>query len=411
MCRLGETTKFELVSVSYGDKSKELNGFLGDHFHVHVTVMVDGQQNYQELKFFIKTLPKGEGYYAQFVSSTDAFLKEVAVYSDIFERFRKYGLIPRCQEEFPWAPQCYFTRSDVLVLEDLVAAGFELSDREEYMDYSLCELVLIALARFHAASIIYEEKESQISGKACKLNELCSDVCFEISFIRSGKSQLQFWFQTGVKTFLRLISMSKKYGEDSEWFGKILDSYQDKCELMFNYVQPSDKYRNVICHGDMWPSNLMFRYASDREKPVEVRLLDFQVFRYAPPALDVMMFLHMVTSREFRRDHLEKLLAMYHQRLESELQENDVPILQWEEFRESCNYYSGAARIMAPCFHQIYLVPTNILTPVLSTEDSFKKFWLCDRDTVAQRCFQEVPNYRTRLTEDIEEFMEYFFKF
>lgn len=42
---------------------------------------------------------------------------------------------------------------------------------------------------------------------------------------------------------------------------------------------PSKKHRNVLCHGDLWSHNLLFKYDANRN-PVDCCLIDFQLARY-----------------------------------------------------------------------------------------------------------------------------------
>ena len=59
----------------------------------------------------------------------------------------------------------------------------------------------------------------------------------------------------------------------------------------------------VICHGDLWLSNILFKYnaipgtngSSDEDqieiRPVEVKFIDFQSARFASLATDLVLFL------------------------------------------------------------------------------------------------------------------------
>ena len=45
-----------------------------------------------------------------------------------------------------------------------------------------------------------------------------------------------------------------------------------------NKLLPSKKHRNVLCHGDLWANNVLFKYDTDG-KPIACCLIDFQLAR------------------------------------------------------------------------------------------------------------------------------------
>jgi hypothetical protein len=56
-------------------------------------------------------------------------------------------------------------------------------------------------------------------------------------------------------------------------------------------------------------------YASQNGKPIELRLLDFQIIRYASPVLDVVHYLFTTTTKELRDRHLNEFLDVYYETL------------------------------------------------------------------------------------------------
>ena len=63
-------------------------------------------------------------------------------------------------------------------------------------------------------------------------------------------------------------------------------------------VQPKNSFA-VICHGDLWLSNILFKYGAsytgessgEDAKPTEVKFIDFQSARFASLATDLVLFL------------------------------------------------------------------------------------------------------------------------
>ena len=62
-------------------------------------------------------------------------------------------------------------------------------------------------------------------------------------------------------------------------------------------VRPKNSFA-VICHGDLWLSNILFKYGAtynessgEDAKPTEVKFIDFQSARFASLATDLVLFL------------------------------------------------------------------------------------------------------------------------
>ena len=50
--------------------------------------------------------------------------------------------------------------------------------------------------------------------------------------------------------------------------------------IQMEMVRPTNEFA-VICHGDLWWSNVLFKYDPDTGSPVEVKFIDFQSSRVA----------------------------------------------------------------------------------------------------------------------------------
>jgi hypothetical protein len=59
----------------------------------------------------------------------------------------------------PLSSKCIQTCKNFLVLEDLSAAGFRMLDRRQGLDLDHCLLVMRALAKFHAASVVLHQQD------------------------------------------------------------------------------------------------------------------------------------------------------------------------------------------------------------------------------------------------------------
>lgn len=68
---------------------------------------------------------------------------------------------------------------------------------------------------------------------------------------------------------------------------------------------------SVIGHGDCWLPNFLVRY--DQGAPVRAKMIDFQLARFASPALDISFFIYSCTLQTMREQHYEELIGIYHQ--------------------------------------------------------------------------------------------------
>ena len=68
-------------------------------------------------------------------------------------------------------------------------------------------------------------------------------------------------------------------------------------QIQMEMVRPKNLFA-VICHGDLWLSNILFKYAATGDdagakdvRPIEVKFIDFQSARFASLATDLVLFL------------------------------------------------------------------------------------------------------------------------
>lgn len=65
---------------------------------------------------------------------------------------------------------------------------------------------------------------------------------------------------------------------------------------------------SVVTQGDCWIPNFLLRY--DKSIPVEGKMIDFQMCRYASPVLDISAFIYCNTSQNLRENHYTELLQV-----------------------------------------------------------------------------------------------------
>lgn len=90
-------------------------------------------------------------------------------------------------------------------------------------------------------------------------------------------------------------------------------------DRVYEVVKPKASRFNVLCHGDMWSNNVMFKYNDDTDKAEDCILVDFQMCHYGTPMLDLAYFIYSSTQHELKMTKVDHMLQFYHQQLVASL--------------------------------------------------------------------------------------------
>lgn len=219
------------------------------------------------------------------------------------ESFAFDKILTRCydlmeENDAPYAqfwPDCMFASSRLIILEDLGRSGFEMAKRQTGLDEDHARLAVINLARLHSLSWMV----------AADGDSTCKKLP---SYIQAWDGPLEMWFSLPLRILADFIR--------DEW-GPSWSRVEKKIRCMSSDIAPTIKRLysephpvSVVCHGDCWVNNMMFRRGADG-KPVEQKLIDFQTVFYNSYAWDLAYFLH--TSMNGRRlaDSYGSLIRTY----------------------------------------------------------------------------------------------------
>ncbi|XP_069690916.1 uncharacterized protein [Periplaneta americana] len=247
-----------------------------------------------------------EGLIAKLMSVKNLFHHETAAFAIVFPAmYNLLNEVPSLSNQ-PFAAKYLYSHTDEtassIVLEDLKQSGFRLADnRKSGLDLKHCLLVMKTIARFHAASLVQYQKDPAMF-------KPFMDTIYSIDK------------DIGLKEFLAgnvsiVATEMEKWPEYKEKFVhklyNIRDTVMEKWRLA---VTRNDEELNVLCHGDLWLNNMMFRYSDDTGEVEEVRFVDFQVTYWTSPAVDVHNFIHSSASAE-ALEHSELLIQEYNNTL------------------------------------------------------------------------------------------------
>ena len=198
--------------------------------------------------------------------------------------------------------------NDMLALENLNNYGYHTTSRQQAMNIDVCRLILRTLGRFHGLSFVMRDQSP-------KMFDELSSVLEENYYAH----RLRPWYNDFInrQVEIALDAVSKIYG------GTIIEERAKKflCEgsiydKMVKLTHTRNRY-SVIGHGDCWTPNFLIHSTKfdGREIPVQAKMIDFQLARYASPVIDIAFFIYSCTTEELREKYYDNLIKTYHETL------------------------------------------------------------------------------------------------
>ncbi|CAG9793174.1 unnamed protein product [Diatraea saccharalis] len=267
--------------------------------------------------------------------SDELFCNEVAFYNKIWPSLSSFQKLWDVKTPFKSIPKCYLAQSDTVVLKDLKRLGFVMPDRRQGLSIEQCYFVLKHLAQFHALSLAMKCHNPE------EFYELLNvqDGLSEVFFVSENEDYYRNYYKEAA---LNAISMVETEMGD----------FTDKERYL-------EKFRQFCSEETLFKT--MVDLVTPKE-PLAMYLVDFQLARYASPALDLAYVTYLCLERSQREEHLTSLLEYYtdelHRRLLEMGDEESVfytsltrdimyEMLQ-EEFKRCARFALGIALDMYP---------------------------------------------------------------
>ncbi|BES92905.1 Hypothetical protein NTJ_05712 [Nesidiocoris tenuis] len=239
-----------------------------------------------------------------------AFRNETCSYETIVPLMAEFA---GCSMPFP---ECLHASSQLIVLQDLKPLGFGMADRLKGLDLDHSLLALKALAQFHGTSLAMKHSEPE------KFQGIRS-LTTELAFSQDSEPVFGASVENGLK--MALIALEEKNSEKTVGSSWTFFEAVHKLNLLRGSVfrrlraavQPLEPL-GVLCHGDLWLNNMLFRY--ENNTPTEVKFVDLQVMRYSSLATDILYFLCTSVEPSVLSFYHDDLIVAYHQSLTETLE-------------------------------------------------------------------------------------------
>lgn len=253
--------------------------------------------------------------------------------------------------------------------------------------------VLRALAAQHASSLALEQKECVCIG------DMYTQLGEEITV-----SDRVSWYTTGLHAIRALV---KSQLEAQSTFAKdsIEACFSSAVENVYDMTNTSAKYRNVLCHRDIWRGNIFFRSNNtntSNEKDCSVIFVDYQTARYCPPAIDLIYMLFMNLDKATRKAKEIEYLHFYYDYLQRDFVANgfgrtDVP-LSYSDLLASYREFQPFGLLYRAIASTILNVPREIVT---------NYYVHVKRTDVVFKLMEELLDFRKCLEEQICEILQF----
>ncbi|KAM7346423.1 pinkman isoform 1-T2 [Cochliomyia hominivorax] len=298
-------TKYEHQKYKYKIEgaAKKGDNYMGVVYRVTVIPVT---KNKTEESLILKVPPQNPLQRNQFFVRA-GFLREALAYEEFLPMICEFqntkGLADK--DNFFEYPKCYFTSiedlNEAICMSDLQVEGFFMHNRFEPLTLDHVTFIMKVYGKLHATSLVLKDQAPNKFNSFKKISDIFEQ--------RKDDIQLNDYLESLKQNALNSID---KKNEQMYW--NRLNEYF-KSDTFYNLMlslldaKSSEPYA-VICHGDCWINNVMFKYKNS--KVVDARLIDWQIMRYSSPIIDLLYFIMSSTTREFRQQHFQETLDLYH---------------------------------------------------------------------------------------------------
>ncbi|XP_044249540.1 uncharacterized protein [Drosophila takahashii] len=353
-------------------------GFLGEYYHLQLRYQLKDQKDVQTSRLFVKSVIFQNADMKFYMEKIGLVKKEIKLY-ELLNKLKKFS-------PHVWCAKCYFTRKDLFVMQNVEDMGYvALPSETRFLSENQMGPILKSLATLHASSIAYEKQEGKTIGVELRewLKEVSVDPDIE-------------WYTTGLRAVLAVAATHPDVLDNAnaqEFIATQLPRFLDKVYYMVN---PSPVHRNVFVHRDAWGANVFYH----REQPQEKRsvLVDFQLCRYAPPAMDFHLVSYLNLEPSNRKQMIESLTQTYYTALTEELRDMGIDPnqeqLSRQEFEQSLKDFALFGVTYNCIAATILRLPDNYLKNLKDERpEDFHRFCNVDRTEDVLRLMKEHSEF------------------
>lgn len=151
---------------------------------------------------------------------------------------------------FMAVPRCYLAQNDLVMLEDLRVRRFTMPDRQAGLGMEQMKAILVELSKFHAVSLAYKMQHPN------EFKRLTSKISEGI-FTKENTEWYRNYYEILTKNALQMVTQT--IPDQKEYLAK-MKGFLDNCFGNLVELVSRKSKLSVICHGDCWTNNILFKH-------------------------------------------------------------------------------------------------------------------------------------------------------
>ncbi|XP_050682152.1 uncharacterized protein LOC126977408 [Leptidea sinapis] len=383
--------KYDSLEYNIENYSDEIVGHLGEHLSLKINVYCNN--TCYKYSLFVKCIPRFDHFKAEYLRETKFFAKEFTLLNSLFTLFKEY------EGNKKWRPKPVYLKEEVFVFEDVTQIGYTMRDPQTALSFEDMVAAVEAAARFHAQSFIFEHKKSKELKRPYSIWENYSVYLVEPTFLA--------WRDAGKHAVIDFLKTFSAY-RNNPGFSELL---ADRISLVFNRaldaMKPSNEFRNVVIHRDLWSNNIFFKRLESGK--LHALIVDFQTALYSTPTHDLTSMMYFNTSKEFRTLYSDEVQEYYYSFLQESLACEHLSIGDYIPKEELGRLYEAStlfgivqAALIVPITHMSF----NKIKEYCDTPEKNHKFNSISRSDCFIEFAKENVEYRNVVIALLDEIVE-----
>ncbi|XP_071455839.1 uncharacterized protein [Hetaerina americana] len=397
--------------------TRRIEGSTSSVYRFKIGFRAEGKAMVQTKSFMIKRLPQSE-VRQQIVQTGGLFRREVFFFDKVVPYMKTIG----GRRMAPPVPDGYYAVSDnqenLIVMEDPFDVGYRSPQAPMNDSYLLehCLLVMRRLGQLHGFSYGAERTMTKKSkGWLGMEPSLEKDLLFyeTVEGDERQPSHAYGMLLGSIDVALDLAGDISERAAAAAAAGELAGILEGAWSTVCQLVSVNPKASNVLCHGDCWINNVLFRYdkSGGEERLVDAKFMDFQLSRYGHPCLDIVYFLYLSTNRAIRKKHINEIMLAYYNSLVDTLSflgKGSPPITLAELRHDLLFKYKAFGIIMAFMLKPVLSLDPEFVSehaPQNGEEEGEEPAKGSNYHRIME-CYENNPAYKKGLVEVLEEAFE-----